>query len=126
MGREYEEEKLFSEKIDLLLAGKGVDNGPDVAEDERTAVEFARKMTDLRVSPSPAFQSYLKAKLLENLHEQETASRGWFWKLVPREPLWQAVAVIAIMCVVGGILWGTLFRGYLPEYGPIQRLRLLD
>ncbi len=111
MGRGYEEEKLFSENIDRLLAGKDVTGGPEIDEDTRTALDFARRMTELRVSPSSGFQAYLKARLTEKLNEQESAARrGWFWKLIPREPVWQAVTVLAIMFIVGGVLWGTIFN----------------
>jgi hypothetical protein len=111
MGREYEEEKLFSDNIDRLLAGEDVLAGADMDNDSRTALDFARKMTLLRPAPSPQFQSHLKARMLQKLSEQEPQSKqGWFWKLFPREPVWQVVTVLVIMFVVGTVLWSTIFR----------------
>ncbi len=111
MGREYEEERLFSENVDRLLAGEEMKTGTEMENDLLTALDFARKITDLRTAPSPRFQAYLKARLLQKMTEREAESRqGWFWKLIPREPVWQALAVLAIMVVVGSVLWGTLFR----------------
>ncbi len=111
MGREYEEEKLFSDNIDRLLAGEDVLAGADMDNDSRTALDFARKMTLLRPAPSPHFQAHLKARMLQKLSEQESREkRGWFWKLFPHEPVWQVVAVLVIMFVVGTVLWSTIFR----------------
>jgi hypothetical protein len=117
MGRGYEEE-LFSENVDRLLAGQGVASEPETRDDLRTALDFASQMVSLRASPSPQFQARLKAHLLQKLSEEEIrreSRTGWFWKLVPREPLWQAVAVLAIMIVVGGIWWGSHLRSSPPE-----------
>jgi hypothetical protein len=111
MGSGYAEEKIFNEQLDLLLAGKDLSSKPEMDGDMLTALDFARLMKEMRPEPSPAFQSNLKVRLTEKLQEQEQNSRqGWFWKLIPREPIWQAAAVLAIMLVVGGVLWGTLLR----------------
>jgi hypothetical protein len=112
MGRGYEEERIFSENIDRLLSGESVTNGAEIGSDLRTALDFASKITALRIKPSPSFQASLKARLFQQLNEQETLARpirrGWFWGLIPQEPVWQAVATLAIMIVVGGVAWGIL------------------
>jgi hypothetical protein len=113
MGREYEEERLFSEKIDRLLAGEKIRTDEIQDGDLRSALDFAQKMIDLRAAPSVQFESRLKAGLLQQLNEKENnraARQGWFWKLIPSQPLFQAVAVLAVMFIVGGVLWATLFR----------------
>ena len=110
MGREYEEERLFSENLDRLLAGEEVQTGAEMGSDLLSALGFARKMKSLRVTPSPRFQTSLKAGLLQKLNEREAEARsGWFWKIIPREPVWQAIAVLAIMVVVGGAAVGHPF-----------------
>jgi hypothetical protein len=111
MGRELEEARLFSENIDRLLAGEEVRIEGEMDDDRRTALDFARRMTALRTAPAPSFQAHLKTRLLQKMNEHTSEARqGWFWRLVPREPVWQAVAVLAIMIVVGGLVWGTLFQ----------------
>jgi hypothetical protein len=108
MGREYEE-RLFSEKLDRMLAGQEIQIDGAVDNDLRTALDFARKMTSLRTTPSSRFKAHLKARLLQRIDEQEARSesrRGWFSRLI-RQPVWQAVAVMVFMIVVGGVIWGS-------------------
>jgi hypothetical protein len=65
----------------------------------------------LRPSPSPAFQANLKARLLVKINENAAAEKtGWFWRLIPREPVWQAAAVLLVIVVVGVAIWGAHFR----------------
>jgi hypothetical protein len=113
MGREYEEERLFSEKLDRLLAGEDVLKEEIPGDDLRSALDFAQKIVSLRAVPTPQYSANLKARLLRKLQEREerrTLRQGWFWQLIPTQPLFQALAVIAIVFVVGGILWATMFR----------------
>jgi hypothetical protein len=112
MRREFNAEKVFNEHLDRLLAGEELAIDAAAEEDVRTALEFARWMTALQPSPSPQFQANLKARLLQKLSEQEAReeSRGWWWKLIPREPVWKAVAVLAFVIIVVGVVWGTHFR----------------
>jgi hypothetical protein len=113
MGRAYEEEKIFAEQLDKALAGQTVSSSAETADELRSSLEFSEKMVALRASPRPQFQSALKANLLVKLNEQEaqrSAGRAWFWKILPREPIWQVITVLAIMVIVGGVVWGTLFQ----------------
>jgi hypothetical protein len=113
MGREYDVERLFSQQIDRLLAGEEVSKDPAMNDDLTSALEFAQKMIDLRATPSPQFASGLKSGLLQKLAEQEesrAAGQGWFQRLMPRTPVFQAVAVLAAVFIISGILWATLFR----------------
>jgi hypothetical protein len=110
MAKSYEE-RVFTENIDRLVAGQDIGAISEADDDLRSALDFARKMTALRPAPSAVFQSNLKARLLQKINENEAPEKsGWFWRLIPREPIWQAVAVLAVIAVVGGVLWGTLFR----------------
>jgi hypothetical protein len=126
MGREYEAERLFCAQLDRLLAGEDVVVRPDETygepdgtynDDLRSALDFARKMAGLRVVPDPRFSAGLKARLLQELQEKEerrAAGQGWSWRwlgqLFPSRPLFQAVTVLAVVLIVSGILWATVFR----------------
>lgn len=106
MGKENEE-RLFSEKLDRLLAGEETQTDAGMDNDLQTALDFAGKMKSLRDSPSSQFKANLKARLLQELDERETRAeaQGWLARLV-RQPVWQAVAVLVLMIVVGGgIMW---------------------
>jgi hypothetical protein len=103
------EERLFSENLDRLLAGEEIQFEAGVDNDLRTALDFAGKMKSLQAAPSPQFKSNLKARLLQKLDEQEDREEagGWLARLI-RQPVWQAVAVLVLMIVVGGgIMWRT-------------------
>ncbi len=108
MSRENRE-KEFAEKLDRILAGEDIHIQNEMDDDLRASLDFARKMSSLRVEPSAQFKSYLKAKLLQQLNEREAdaeAGKGWLARLV-RQPIWQAVAVLVLMIVVGGAVWGS-------------------
>ena len=66
-----DKERQFSEDIDRLLAGEEVTGNEDTSEDYRTTINFARKLVELRVDPSPGFKDGLKQQLLLKLTEQE-------------------------------------------------------
>lgn len=111
MGRVYEVERVFAEQLDKALAGQPVQTAADTDEDLRTALEFSQKMAVCRADPRLQFRTVLKANLLVKLNEKEAHKkevRPWFWKVIPREPIWQALTVLAIMIVVGGVVWGSL------------------
>ena len=55
MGREDNIEKEFSEYLDRILAGEEVVVGDEASNDLRTALDFARRMIELRGEPSTAF-----------------------------------------------------------------------
>ena len=115
MGRELDMEKEFSENIDQMLAGEEVEVSAGMDDDCRTALDFAQKLANFRTLPSPAFKEQLKEKLLQKLGEKEIqakAKRNWFMeglrRLVPRQPVWQALtALLVVVVVTGGITWGT-------------------
>lgn len=111
MTREYEEARLFSENLDLLLAGKEVKIEAAAGGELLAALDFAKKMTVLRSEPSPQFQSNLKARLLQELREKEApreSNSSWFGRLFGGQRLWLTAAVCAaLLIVVGSVLWRT-------------------
>jgi hypothetical protein len=112
MRRGFEAEKVFNENLDRLLAEQSITTDAIAEEDTRTALEFANRMAAIRPVPSSSFQANLKARLLQQLNEQEAIqeTKSWWWKLIPRQPAWQAAAILAFIIIVGGIVWGTQFR----------------
>ena len=123
MGRELDMEKEFSENIDQMLAGEEVKVSAGMDDDCRAALDFAQKLIRLRGVPSPSFKAQLKERLLSRLGEEEAraeAKRNWFMeglrRLVPRQPVWQALtALLVVVVVAGGITWGI---GTLKVSGP--------
>ena len=109
MGREYKKdvEKLFSEKVDRLITGEELKTDAEMGEDIRSAVDFARKMLSATPKPSVGFEAHLKAKLLQKLAEDEVAEKGWLWRLIPHQPVWQAVAALVCVIIVGVAVWGS-------------------
>jgi len=115
MARAYEEERVFAEQLDKALAGQAMQISPGAADDLRTALEFSQRMVNLRPDPRLQFRTVLKVNLIQQLKEKEErqpSGRSWFWSVMPREPIWQATLVLAIMLVVGGVIWGTLFHPF--------------
>jgi hypothetical protein len=117
MGKERNEEQKFLRDIDRFLSGDEVTPGEETSEDARSAIEFAKKLTELRAEPSPEFEEGLKSKLLRKLTEQEVAAReragsrwfsGFLGRVVPQSPVWRtAVVTVAIVVTAAGIMWRT-------------------
>ncbi len=117
MDKERNEEQEFLKDVDRCLNGEEVTPDEGTSEDARSALEFARKLTELRAEPSPEFQERLKSRLLRKLTEQEVAARekaGVSWlrdfvdRLIPQSPVWRTAAVtVAIVMVATGVMWRT-------------------
>ena len=113
MDREVDMEKEFSESIDRMLAGEEVKVGADIDDDYRTALDLAQKLIRLRAVPSPSFKAQLKERLLSRLSEGDDTKvkRNRFWevleRLVPRQPVWRAVATTAVAIILAtvGVFW---------------------
>ncbi|UCB43031.1 MAG: hypothetical protein JSV77_11415, partial [Dehalococcoidales bacterium] len=126
MDKERNEEQEFLKDVDRFLNGEEVVPDEGTREDTRSAIEFARKLTDLRAEPSPEFQESLKSKLLRKLTEQEVAARekaGANWlrdfvdRFIPQSPVWRtAVVTVAIVMVATGVMWRTGM--FTPTTGP--------
>ena len=74
MARGLPAEKIFSENIDRLISGLEVGSVPEMDQDLKSALDFARLMKVRRPQPAPRFQSELKARLLQKLAQQENRS----------------------------------------------------
>jgi hypothetical protein len=107
MGKGQSEEKIFSEQLDQMLGGQEIRLTEQAEADLRTALEFARKMTSLRASPSSVFAARLREKLIANLAAQETPKQGWLTRLISQQPIWQAAAGVIIVLIFASILWIT-------------------
>lgn len=116
MGNETSQEREFAENIERLLAGEEIKLGEDVSEDYRTAINFARKLIELRHEPSLQFKEQLKERLLSELVKQEVEAarrerrRNWLWdalkSLVPQSSVWRtAIVTLLVAVVTAGVLW---------------------
>ena len=107
-------DKEFSQAIDKMLAGEKAELHPDMPDDYREAIDFARKLIELKFAPRQSFEAELKDSLLSKLSEpeQERPKRNRFWEglrhLIPQRPVWRALAAsFLVVIVAGGIIWGT-------------------
>jgi hypothetical protein len=127
MPRNKNEERDLLNDLDNLLAGKQV-NTEGRSEDERTALEFAKRYMECRSEPSAEFQDSLKRRLLLKLAQQEVKAQqeaerreqrwGWLSGFMTQTPARRAaiVAVIAVAITIGA-LWA---RGTFTEpTGPV-------
>lgn len=106
MSRESKEEKLFNELIDRIMAGESVEiDGADA--DMRSAIEFAKKLKELRTSPSDSFKANLKARLLQQLREKETdrEKTSWWQRMFSNRTAWQLATTVALIIIAVGITW---------------------
>ncbi|MEA3442031.1 MAG: hypothetical protein U9R04_00860 [Chloroflexota bacterium] len=115
MAKEKEQDfvREFSEAVDEMLAGEKIEPYPDMPDDYREAIDFARKLIDLKGAPRPSFKAQLKDSLLSKLSEmeQERPKRNRFREglkhLLPQRPMWRAVAASLLVIAAAGIIWGT-------------------
>ena len=115
MPRDKNEERDFINDLDSLLAGKQV-NAEGRSEDERTALDFAKRYMECRGEPSAQFHDSLKRRLLLKLAEREAKAQqeaerrdqrwGWLSGFVAQSPARRAaiVAVIAVAITISA-LW---------------------
>jgi hypothetical protein len=116
MDKDTNKEKQFGNDVDRLIAGEQ----PNVKEisdkDYEGAVQFAKKMVESRIEPSPDFKENLRKRLLLKIVEQEmeierkTESARGFWETVmnfiPRSPAWRTVAAtIAVFVIAFIVVW---------------------
>ena len=109
MGKETDDERQFSEKIDRLLAGEEVETGEDMNEDYRTAINFARKLVESRIDPPPEFKDKLKQRLLLEIPRQEVEApqkekvnwlREGLVRLVPQSPVWRTAGAMMVVMLL--------------------------
>jgi hypothetical protein len=75
-------------------------------------IEFTGKIIEARATPSSAFQSALKQRLLTKLSEMEDVAastkapsvRGWFSRVFS-QPTWQAAGAVAVLLIAVVVGW---------------------
>ena len=116
MSKDIGRQKEFLKDLDRILAGEKVKTDAITDKDLSLTLAFAQKIASLRVAPSPEFKSQLKARLLQKIVEQEEDARlktksGWLSWFNQHQLIWQAITVVMVVFVIGGLLWGTgLFK----------------
>ncbi len=108
MSREKERENKFTEYLDRLLAGGEIPVGPDMDEELRETLDFAKKVAGLRRDPSPSYQARLRADLLQKLEDRARKAeekKASFWGGIWRQPVWQGVAAAVFVVIVLTVLW---------------------
>lgn len=103
--RQLEMERLFAEELDRLLAGEEIKPAPEAGEDVSAALIFSQQIIEITPEPNPRFESLLQAKLLSELAQAEAKDNKWYWKIMPRQPVWQAVTATVSVVVIGLIVW---------------------
>jgi hypothetical protein len=98
-------EKLLSENIDRLLAGEEIKTEAGAGKEVGEALDFARKMIAATPEPGAGFKTQLQARLLQKLAERERVKKGWFERLLPRQPVWQAAAALVLVAMIGVAVW---------------------
>ncbi len=116
MDKGNKKEQQFGNDIDRLIDGDQpvIKEASDKEYTEN--VQFAKKMVDSRIEPTPAFKENLRTRLLSKITERELEderkginARGfWLWvgNIIPRSPAWRTVAaVVAVFIITFIIVW---------------------
>ncbi len=103
MNRENKEE-LFKEYLDHLLADEA-EKSKATDNDLLTAMDFAKKMKELRTAPTEAFRADLKTRLLQKLQEQDAIKSSWFQRMFSRRVIWQVATSVTVILIAFGITW---------------------
>jgi hypothetical protein len=116
MGRELEMQRQFSKDLDQILAGESITLESNTSVDYRTDLEFAQKMIEHRVNPSPSFEVRLRQKLFSHLEAMETEPRrGSFRTNIVnafQKPAWSTILPVTLALVlIFSIVWNS---GLLP------------
>src|SRR3989304_8313264 len=102
----------FSKIIERILAGEKVDL-TDYPTEFQELLELAEKLRGSEVAPSASFKGELKERLLVKMGENEARQKPGFGERLKQlwvQPIWQAVAGGFFVAVVGGAVWGLLFK----------------
>lgn len=136
MGKETSQERQFSEDVDRLLNGEEVAATQDMNEGYRTAVNFAKKLSESRLDPSTQFKDQLKQRLLLELTRQEVAAwqkekGNWFWRglrnLVPESAVWRSLtATLIVIIMVAGVAWRMGIFTPSPELAVKERQTVME
>jgi len=102
----------FSKIIERILAGEKVDL-TDYPTEFQELLELAEKLRGSEVAPSASFKGELKERLLVKMGENEARQKPGFGERLKQlwvQPIWQAVAAVFLVAVVGGTVWGLLLK----------------
>ncbi len=110
MSRATEKNKAFSEDIDRVLSGQPAGGGYAGDVEYQDALRFARRMAEIRPSPDAEWRAAVKARLTRlaeaEVEERPRVGRGWFVDFM-RQPVWQAMAGVVVLVMVGVIVWAS-------------------
>lgn len=109
MNGNTDKDKQLLENLDRILGGNDGEATEPGDEDTRSAVEFARKMANMREEPSEEFTKDLKARLVHRLAEQERGqypddTELTFWG-IPRRKLWQGTLAALITLIILAVVF---------------------
>ncbi len=111
--------------LESVLQGKEIE--PGLNEDSRSALDFARRMLSLRMSPSPLFHDTLRNRLLQKIEKKEREAEhemeGSFWERLWenwKQPVWRTVTVGLVSALVIVVIMG--YSGVFTYFTP----KLLD
>jgi hypothetical protein len=112
------DEKDFTRKVDELLAGQAGKPGEPVDTESQSNLDFAKKIIESRLNPSPVFRDGLKQRLLAKIAEQEVSRSsskvptrnlslwGRLRNLFPSHPVWgMAAATVAVAVLALVVMW---------------------
>ena len=107
-------ESEFTRDVDGMLSGNEGAARPPADFDYTADLNFAGKVLEARASPSPAFQSALKQRLVAKLAEIETAEESrkthslsdWFARAFSQR-IWQVAGALAVLVIAALVVWRT-------------------
>jgi hypothetical protein len=118
MNKKNKKEREFAQDIDLVLTGNKarIDKASD--DEYVSNIDFAEKIIECGVDPSPSFHEGLKKTLLLKLaEEEETETRqrrevtsfwDWLTSLVPQSQAWRTAAVTVTVAIIALlVVWAT-------------------
>jgi hypothetical protein len=99
-------EKEFLSNLERIMNGEEME--PGLNEDNRSVLDFARKMISLRVSPSTIFHDRLRNRLLQKIEKREKDAEkvSSFWERLWdnwNQPVWRTVTagLVTALLIVG-------------------------
>jgi hypothetical protein len=110
MNEKNKKEGEFARDIDLILTNNKAEIDKTNDEEYLSDIDFAEKILECRVDPSPSFHEGLKKRLLLKLAEEEevksrnrpvtTSFWSWLTGLVPQSPALRTAAVTVTVAVL--------------------------
>lgn len=106
----------FNDDFDRLIKGEFPEANNVPPEDYKDTLNFAKRMLESRVEPSPAFKDNMRRRLLSKMVEREMETerkkahikdfRDTIISWMPRSPAWRTVtATIAVFVLALVVVW---------------------